>query len=54
MVETTCEIKLYKLRALFYHCTFGAKLTNWELSKMMVQRIKLVKDSLHLEIFMLV
>jgi len=54
MVETTCEINLYKLRALFYCCTFGAKLTNWELSKMMLQRIKLVKDLLHLEIFMLV
>ena len=54
MEETTCEINLYKLRALFCLCTSGANLTNWELSKMlMLQRIKLVKDLLHLEIFML-
>jgi len=34
---------------------FGANLTNWELSKtLMLQHIKLVKDLLHLEIFMLV
>ena len=54
MVETTCEINLHKLRGLFYHCTFGAKLTNWELSKMMFLCTKLVKDLLHREIFILV
>jgi hypothetical protein len=54
MEETTCEINLYKLRALFHHCMLGENWTNWELLKTLTwKHIKLVKYLLHLEIIML-